>query len=103
MRRKLKGIRVLIFALSVLISFCLTYPPGDSLGEIHFLSRHITLGNFEIADQEDLGTDPPAQSKEIISAFFSSLSHMGILPFRDSFPSAFHPFCLEQKVSILRC
>jgi hypothetical protein len=103
MRKRFKGFRVLIFALSILMSFCLAYPQNDSLGEIRFLSPNLTLVSFEAADQEDLATDAPAQSKGIVSASFVNLSHLGIHPFQDSFSFPSHPFSLEQKPSILRC
>ena len=102
-RKKLKRFRVLIFALSILVSFCLAYPPNDSLGEIRFLSPNRTLGNLDIADQEDLVIDPPVSSKGIVSASFVNLSHLGIYPARDSVPFPFQPFFTEQKIPILRC
>ena len=103
MQRKLKRFRVLIFTLSILMSFCLAYPQYDSLGEIHFLSPGLTLENFEIADGEDLVIDSPAPSKEIVSASFLNLSHQGIHPFQGLFRSSLRPFFLEQKFTILRC
>jgi hypothetical protein len=102
-RKKLKAFRVLIFALSILMSFCIAYPQYDSLGEIHFLSPNITLGNFEIADQEDLVMDPPDQSKGMVSASYVNLSHLGIHPFKDFFPFPFQVFSFEPKLAILRC
>jgi hypothetical protein len=103
MRRKLKRFRVLIFALSILMSFCLACPQNDSLGEIRFLSPNLTLVSFEAADQEDLVTDAPAQSKGIVSAFHVNLSHLGVHSSQDSYPFSFQPFFFEQKISVLRC
>jgi hypothetical protein len=76
MRKKFKGFRVLIFALFIVMSFCLAYLQYDSAGEIHFLSSNRTLGNLETADQEDLVIDPPAPSKGILLASFLNLSHL---------------------------
>jgi hypothetical protein len=103
MRKKLERFRVLILALSVLMSFCLAYAQYDSLGEIRFLSPSLILKSLEIVDQEDLVMDPLAQSKGIVSTSFAILSHLGIYPFKDSFPFPFQPFPFEQKISILRC
>ncbi len=93
----------MIFALSILMSFCLAYPQNDSLGEIRFLSPNLTLVSFEAADQEDLATDAPAQSKGIVSASFVNLSHLRIHSFKDSFPFSSQPFFFDHKTSILRC
>jgi hypothetical protein len=103
MRKRFKGFRVLMFALFIVMSSFGAYPQYDSASEIHFLSSNRTLGNPEIADQEDLVLDPPTQSKGIVSAFFVNLSHLGIHPCQDSFPFSFQPFFFEQKISILRC
>jgi len=102
-RKKLKRFRVLIFALSILLSFCVAYPQYDSLGEIRFLSPNLTLVSFETADQEDLVTDPPAPSKAIVSASHVDLSHLGIHSFRNFIPFPFPPFFFQQKTFILRC
>ena len=103
MRKEIKKFRVLILALSILMSFCLVYPQYDSLGEIRFLSPDLTLGNSEIADQDDLVSDPPAQSEGIVSTSSVNLSHLGIHPFQDSLPFSFQPFFFEPGISILRC
>jgi hypothetical protein len=102
-RRKLKGFRVIIFALFIVMSFCLAYLQYDSGGEIHFLSSNQTLRNLEIADQEDLVMDPPTPSKGIVSGSFVNLSHLGIHPPKDSLPFPFQPFLAEQNIPILRC
>ena len=60
---------MLIFALSVLVSFCLVCPQNDSLAQIHFLFPPLAFGIFENADQEDLAVDSPASSKEIVFGF----------------------------------
>ena len=103
MRKKLKRFRVLIFALSILMSFSLAYPQYDSLGEIRFLSPNLILKSFEIADQEDLVMDPLGQSKGIVSVSSVNLGHLGIHFFKDSFRFPFQAFSFEQNVSILRC
>lgn len=103
MKRKLKRFRVLIFALSILMSFCLAYPQYDGWGQIHFLSPGLSLENSEIADQEDLATDSPAPSKEIVPASFINLGHPGIHSIQDLFRSSFRPSFFEQKFTILRC
>jgi len=101
-RRKLKKFRLLIFALSALMSFCLAYPQNDNLGEIRFLSTKLTLGSFETADEEDLAMDLPTQSKEIVTSFVN-LSHFRIHFFKDLFSFPFQIFISEQKISTLRC
>ena len=103
MRKKFKGFRVLIFALFIVMSFCLAYLQYDSAGEIHFLSSNRTLGNLETADQEDVVIDPPDQSKGIVLASFVNLSHLRIHSFKDFFPFPFQAFSIEQNISILRC
>jgi hypothetical protein len=85
------------------MSFCLAYPQYDSLGEIRILSPNLIWKSSEIADQEDVVMDPLTQSKGIASTSFANLSHLGIHPFKDSFPFPFQPFSFEQKTSILRC
>jgi len=102
-RKKLKRFRVLIFALSVLMSFCLVYPQNDDLGEIRFLSSNLTLGRFEPADQEDLVVDSPDQSKGIVSAAFINLTLLRIYSFKHSLPFFFQPVSLKQNYFILRC
>ena len=102
-RKKFKGFRVLIFALFIVMSFCLDYLQYDSGGEIHFLSSNLTLRNLELADQEDLVMDPPAPTKGIVSGSFVNLSHLGIHSFKDFFPFPFQAFSIEQTISILRC
>jgi len=103
MEKKFKSFRLLIFALSVLMSFCLVYPQNDSWGEIRFLSPNLALGSFETADQEDLVLDPPDQSKGTVSASFVSLSHLGIHSLQNFFPFSSQPFFPDHKPSILRC
>jgi hypothetical protein len=103
MRKRFKGYRILIFALFIVMSFCLAYLQYDNAGEIHFLSSNRTLGNLESADQEDVVIDPPDQSKGIVSASHVNLSHLGIHCFKDFFPFPFQAFSIEQKTSILRC
>ena len=93
----------MIFALSILMSFCLAYPQNDSLGEIRFVSPNLTVVSFEAADQEDLVTDAPDQSKGIVSGSFVNLSHLRIHSFKDSIPFSFQAFSMEHKLSILRC
>lgn len=93
----------MIFALSILMSFCLAYPQYDSLGEIRFLSPHRIWKSLEIADREDLVMDPLAQTKGIVSAPSVNLSHMAIHFFKDSFRFPFQAFSFEQNISILRC
>jgi hypothetical protein len=102
-RKELKRFPELIFALSILMFFCLAYLGYEGLGEIHFLSHNLTLKNFENVEQEDLVMDPPDQLKGIVSASFANLSHLGIHPCEDSFLLPFQPFSFEQKTSILRC
>ncbi len=102
-RKKLKKFRALIFALSILMSFCLAYPQNDSLGKIRFLSSNLTLVGFEAADQEDLVIDPPAPSKAIVSASHVDLSHLGIHSFKNFIPFPFLPFFFQQETFILRC
>ena len=102
-RKKLKRFRLLIFALSILMSFCFAYPKYDSLGGIHFLSLNLALANFENMDQEDLALDPSDESKGIISASFIDPSHLGIHLFQDFVPFPFQAFFFVQKTSILRC
>jgi hypothetical protein len=103
MRKKLKRFSLLIFALSVLMLFCLAYPQYNSLGEIRFLSSNLTFASFETADQKDLVMDPPVQSKSILSASLVNQCRPGIHPFKDSFPFSYQPFFFEQKTFILRC
>ncbi len=103
MRKRFRGLRVLIFALFIVMSFCQAYLQYDSGGEIRFLSSNRTLRNLEIADQEDLVMDPPAPSKGIVSSSFVNLSHLGIHPAKDSLPFPFQPFLAEQTIPILRC
>ena len=103
MRKKLKTFRVLIWGLSILISFCLAYPQYDNAGEIRFLSRHLIFKSLEIADQEDLGVDLLGPAKGIVLTSFPNPGHLGIHPFKDSFSFPFHSFSIEQKISILRC
>jgi hypothetical protein len=102
-RKKLKRFRVLIFALSILMSFCLAYPQYDSLGEIRFLSPDRILKSLEIADQEDLVMDPLAQTTGIVSSPAVNLSHLGIHFFKDSFRFPSQIFSFEQNISVLRC
>jgi hypothetical protein len=102
-KKKLKRFRGLIFALSVLISFCLVYPQNDVWAGIRFLSPNLTLRNFAAGEQEDLALDPPDQSKGIVPASSLNLSHLRIHPFQDSFPLFSQPFSCEQKLSVLRC
>jgi len=102
-RKKLKGFRLLIFALFIVMSFCLVYLQYDSAGELHFLSSNRALGNLETADQEDVVIDPPDQSKGIVSASFVNLSYLRIHSFKDFFPFPFQAFSIEEKISILRC
>jgi len=102
MRKKIKRFRVLIFALSVLMFFCLAYLPNDGFGEIRFLSPNLALGIFETADQVELVVDPPAQSKGIVSASSLNLSYLGIHPVQNSFSFPSQPFYFEQNISTLR-
>ena len=103
MRRKLKRFRVLIFALPILMSLCLTYTHGDGWGEIYSLSSDLTLENFEVTDEEDLAIDSPAPSEEIILASFVNLSYPEIHSCQETFCPPFQPFFFEQKPTILRC
>ena len=103
MRKKLKRFRILIFALSILMSFCLAYPQYDSLGEIRFLSPNQIWKNLEVADREDFVMDPLAHSKGIVSASSVNLGHLGILFYKDSFSLPFQAFFFEPIISILRC
>ena len=103
MRKGLKRYRVLILALSVLMSFCLAYPQNDNLGEIRFLSSKLILGGFEPADREDPVVDSPDQSKGIVAASCVNLGLHGIQSFEDSYLFPFQPFSFEKKLSILRC
>jgi hypothetical protein len=102
-RRKLKRFRVLIFALSILMSFCLDYSWYEDWSQIPFVSSDLTLENFEITDQENLVADSVVPSKEIVSASFLNLRPLRIHPFKDSFPFPFQPFSVEHKISVLRC
>ena len=104
MRRKLKGIRIPIFALFILVPFCLAYSQYDGLAKIHFLSP-ITFENYDYLDEdeEDFVTDRPAQLEEIVLASFVNLSRLRIHSFQDFFPFPFQGFSFEQKNSILRC
>jgi hypothetical protein len=102
-KRKLKRFRVLIFALSILVSFCLAYSKYDRLGEIRFVPPNPTLVSFEAADQEDVVIDSPAPLKGIVSASHANLSHLGIHSFKNFIPSPFRPFFSQQKTFILRC
>ena len=103
MRGKLKRFRVLIFALSILLSLSLVYLPNDSLTETYFLPLGLNLENMDNEDQADLVIDPAARLKGIVSAALADLSHPGIHPFQDSFRWPFQQFFSEQKISILRC
>ena len=103
MRKEIKRFRVLILVLSTLMTFCLICPPNDGLGEIRFLSPDLALGNYEVADQDDLVSDPPAQSEGIVSTSSVNLSHLGIHPFQDSSSFPFQLFFFEPRISILRC
>ena len=103
MQRKFRRLRALIFTLTILMSFCLAYPPCDSLGQIHFYSPGLALENLEIADGEGLVTDYPAPAKEFASASFVNLSYPGVHPFQDLFRSFLQPSFLEQNFTILRC
>jgi hypothetical protein len=85
------------------MSFFLTYPTYDSLGQIRFLSPDLIVKVFEIANQEDPVMGTPAQSKEIVSASFVNLSHLEIHLSMDFFLFPFQPFFSEPKISILRC
>ena len=71
--------------------------------EIHFLSPHVIFENFGNVDQEDLGLDPPNQSKGIISASSAALNYLRFLSIRDSFLFPFQSFSLDRGISILRC
>jgi len=102
MRKKIKRSRVLIFTLSVLMSFCLAYLPIDGFGEIRFLSPTLALGIFETADRVELVVDPPAQSIRIVSASSLNLSYLGIHPVQNSFPFPSQPYAFEQNISTLR-
>ena len=103
MRIEFEKFRVLIFALSILMSFWLAYHQYDNLGEIHFFPFNLTLKNFSNVDQEDFVMDPPDQSRGIVSASLVNLSHLGNYPFQDSFAFPLQSFSFEQKSSILRC
>ena len=103
MRGKLKRFRVLIFALSILLSFSLAYLPSDSLTEIYFLPLDLNLENIDNGDQEDLVVDPAARSEGIVSAALADLIPPGIHPFENSFRWPFPQFFSEQEISILRC
>jgi hypothetical protein len=96
-RRKLERFRVLIFALSMLMSFYLAYSQYDRLGEIRFLSPNLAPVSFEATDQEDLAIESPADPNGIPSASFVNPGHSGIHPFKGSFRFSFHPFPFEKK------
>ncbi len=102
-RKKSKRFRILIFTLSILISFSLSYFQFDSWGELHFLTPNLSLGNFENVDQDDLVMDPPAKSKGILSSSFVNSTHLGIHGFKDSARIPFQAFSLKQEFFILRC
>ena len=103
MRRRFEKFRVLIFALSILMTFCLAYSQNDRLGEIRILSPHLTLGSVGPAAQEGPVSDPPDQSKGTASASRLDLNDLGSPAFLDSALFSSPPFSFEQNISILRC
>ncbi len=97
----MKRLRVLIFALCVLMPFCWAYPQSDSPGEIHFLFSNLALEGFENVDHGNLVMDPPAQAKGIIPASFLIPGRWEIHLSTDSFP--FQPISFEQGTFAIRC
>jgi hypothetical protein len=102
-RRKLKGFRVLIFTLSILMSFSFAYLRYDGLGQMHFLSSGLFWEHFQIADEEGLSTDSPAPSKEFPFAALLIPRHTAIHPFQDLFGIFFQRSFSAEKLTLLRC
>jgi hypothetical protein len=104
-RKKLKRFRIPIFALFILIPFCLAYSQYDSLAKIRFLFP-ITFETFDDegdGDEEDLAIDPPVQIEKIILASSVNLSHLRFYSFKHFCPFSFQPFFFEKKIPLLRC
>jgi hypothetical protein len=102
-RKIIKRSRVLILSLFILMSFCLVYLQYASLGEIHFISAELGLEKFKNMDQGDVVTDPPEQSKGIVSSSFVNLSHLGVHPLQYFVPFPPQVPFLDKKTFILRC
>lgn len=100
MRKTLQKRQIQIFALSLLLSFCLAYGQCEDWGNIYFLVPNLSLEN---CDQKDLVLDPPDQTKAIFSDSFENSIHSGIHLFNDFRSAPFQAFSFEEKIVVLRC
>jgi hypothetical protein len=102
MRRKLKRCRALIFALSILISFCLAHLQYDNLGGTRLFSADLGMVSFEAADEEDILIVYPASSKGFLSAFQVNLNRSGNHSFRNFIPSHCQPSYQQETFNLRR-
>jgi hypothetical protein len=101
--RKRRGFRVLLFTLSILMSFSFAYLQCDGLGQMHFLSSGLFWEHFQIADEEGLSTDSPAPLKEFALAALLNPRHTAIHPFQDLFGVFSQRSFSAEKLTLLRC